>query len=342
MFFFYGEGSNGKTTLLKHVLNILGNYAGTIPPSTLMESQNDSALNDVAGMRGKRFIYSVESDESKKLSESRVKQLTGSDPITARFLYHEYFQFYATFKIYLATNNMPTIGEYSEGIWRRIVCAPFNRQYLGDDKDPLLDQKLSSEYPGILIWMVEGFKLWRKHSLGSAKIVKDFVDKYRNDNDIIGIYIKENCEIAKEDSFKYEVPQVLTSHLWGHFKAWNKKFGGRFIGRNSFYHYFFSKLGIKISQSSCPEIQSRNVLRGVTFTGAKIDFIDEVLTYYSRKTTATNDDKLLDNLEKNDNLSVLENSMPSYKPLQTSTGSLDNVEISDSQIDLSQNLFLDK
>jgi putative DNA primase/helicase len=107
VFILYGVGMNGKSTFLKHIFRILGDYAINTPATTLMEKYNDSIPNDVARLKGTRFVTALESGKSKALAEAQIKQLTGDDPISARYLHREYFDFFATFKIFFATNHKP-------------------------------------------------------------------------------------------------------------------------------------------------------------------------------------------------------------------------------------------
>lgn len=173
IFILYGVGMNGKSTFLKHVYRILGDYAINTPASTLMEKYNDSIPNDVARLKGARLVTAVESGKNKALAESQIKQLTGDDPISARFLHREYFDFFATFKIFFATNHKPNISGTDKGIWRRIMTIPFEKVITPDERDPELDKKLSKEYEGILAWAVRGFELLQKEGLGAvAKITE--------------------------------------------------------------------------------------------------------------------------------------------------------------------------
>lgn len=230
IFILFGSGSNGKSTFLKHVFKMLGEYAVSTPASTLMEKYTGSIPNDIARLKGARFVAAVESGKSKLLAESQIKQLTGDDPIAARFLHHEYFDFFATFKIFFATNHMPKIHGTDKGIWRRIIVVPFERVILPHEVDLKLDEKLEAEYEGILAWAVEGFKKWQAEGLGSASKITDLVKEYQEESDIIGSYIQERCVIA-------EKAKVGASVIVKDMQAWAKENGLPFINRNEFIDY---------------------------------------------------------------------------------------------------------
>jgi hypothetical protein len=106
MFILYGTGANGKSTFLNVIQNILGNYALSTWAETFMKRNNDSATTAMARLRGARFVTISETEQGKRLSEHLIKQVTGNDALTARFLYGEYINFVPTFKIFMASNHI--------------------------------------------------------------------------------------------------------------------------------------------------------------------------------------------------------------------------------------------
>lgn len=124
-FLLWGSGANGKTTFLKTIFGLLGDYAISTRPETFMVKGPDAIPNDVARLRGARFVIAVEADQGQRLAESLVKQATGSDVMTARFMRAEYFDFVPAFKIFLATNHKPIIRGTDLAMWRRVRLIPF-------------------------------------------------------------------------------------------------------------------------------------------------------------------------------------------------------------------------
>ena len=68
-----------------------------------------SIPNDLAMLSSARMVGAVETEDSKRLDEPKIKQITGGDTITARFLHKEFFEFKPQFKIWLATNALPVV-----------------------------------------------------------------------------------------------------------------------------------------------------------------------------------------------------------------------------------------
>jgi len=116
MFVLFGSGANGKTTLLEAVRHVLGDYAGQLPIKTLMVKRWESIPNDIAQLKGLRFVTSSEVEAGERLAEAQTKQLTGGGTLMGRKLYHEYFEFEPTHKIFMDCNHKPTIQGTDEGI----------------------------------------------------------------------------------------------------------------------------------------------------------------------------------------------------------------------------------
>jgi putative DNA primase/helicase len=194
MFILHGTGANGKSTLLGIIKTLLADYAKNCQPDTLTTSRTNGVDNDLARLRGARFVTSIESDEGRRLAEARIKQLTGGDTVTARFLFHEHFEFVPTFKMWLATNHKPEIRGGDEAIWRRLLLIPFNIQIPKPERDLDLPEKLKEELPGILAWAVRGCQRWNSVGLKPPKEVIAATSEYRNEEDRLTAFIDQRCE----------------------------------------------------------------------------------------------------------------------------------------------------
>lgn len=214
MFVLTGVGSNGKSTLLEILRAAFGDFSQQLPPETLMERGPDGGpSNDVARLRGARFVGAVETSENRKLAESRVKQLTGGDTVVARFLHAEFEEFKPVAKMWLATNHRPKVSGTDEGIWRRLRLVPFNKQFTDKEKDSTLPDKLQAELPGILAWVIQGTQLWLREGLGSADVIKAATAEYREEQDTIGQFLDE--ETVSHPNIK-----VSAAALYGAYQQW--------------------------------------------------------------------------------------------------------------------------
>jgi putative DNA primase/helicase len=193
MFILFGSGANGKSTFLNTIMYIMGDYAIATPTETFMRKNGDQITNDIARLRGTRFVTTTEAEQGRRLSEPLIKQITGNDRMTARFLYGEFFSFVPTFKIFMATNHKPVIKGTDYGIWRRIKLIPFTTRIPEEKQDKHLEEKLREEASGILNWLLEGTMRWRREGMNAPQDILNATDEYRGEMDVIGNFIKECC-----------------------------------------------------------------------------------------------------------------------------------------------------
>ena len=218
LFILYGPGANGKSTLIRVAIRLLKDYAGQASADTFMIKRNESLSNDIAILRGARFVSATEVEEGKRLAESLIKQLTGQDWITVRHLYSDFFSFQPQFKIFLATNHRPTIRGTDHAIWRRIRLIPFDVTIPPEKQDPNLSAKLESELPGILNWTLEGCKLWQEEGLGMPDEVKSATDNYQNEMDVLSAFFEDCCVLGDHNLVK-------SSDLYGEYSKWTERSG---------------------------------------------------------------------------------------------------------------------
>jgi P4 family phage/plasmid primase-like protien len=187
-----GEGSNGKSTLLTVIGEMLGgDYATSASADTFVAKHfGDGIPNDLARLRGARFVTAVEL-EKRALDEAKLKWLTGQDKVVARFMRAEFFEFCPQFKIWIACNAKPTISGMGHALWRRIRVIPFDVTFKGKEVDRNLHQKLRAELPGILAWCVRGCLAWQRHGLGRPDMVITATETYRTEMDVVGQFLAD-------------------------------------------------------------------------------------------------------------------------------------------------------
>ena len=227
MFILYGNGANGKSTFINTVMKLMGDYATSTPTETFMQKKGDQASNDIARLKGTRFVSAMEAEYGVKLAEAVIKRLTGDDVISARFLYGEFFDFLPTFKIFMATNHKPKIGGMDNAIWRRIRMIPFEVSFPENKQDRKLSKKLENELPGILAWMVEGALKWGKEGLGNTPAVMEATSAYRHEMSAIETFLDEMC-------IKKETGMVRSSFLYNAYKKWCDENNERVLSTRGF------------------------------------------------------------------------------------------------------------
>ena len=199
---FWGEGANGKSTLLGIAQHVLGDYAGTAPDSLLVLNARQEHPTEMADLQGKRLVVASETEATAKLRVQLVKKLTGEVTIKARKLYRDYVEFPRTHHLVLQTNNKPRISEDTEAVWRRIKLVPFNVVIPAPERDPLLLDKLKDEASGILAWLVFGCLAWQREGIQEPEEVQDATQHYRADSDPLKDFLDDCCCIGPEFTTK--------------------------------------------------------------------------------------------------------------------------------------------
>lgn len=238
----HGEGANGKSVLLRVLSYVLGSYAQTAAPELLVEKKNSSHPTERAELRGARFVHTSETGEGRRWDMSTVKQLTGSDPVKGRFMRGDFFEFLPTWSIVVATNHRPRIVGYDHADWRRILVVPFVTTFQDDDVDLNLLDKLLDESPGILRWVVEGARDYIRSGLAIPDRIREEVQRYRSEQDVIGAFIGETTETTEGFAPRAE--------MWRRYKAWASETGEYCHGRQAFFRLIGDRWGPPQRQSS--------------------------------------------------------------------------------------------
>jgi putative DNA primase/helicase len=238
----YGNGSNGKSTILDMVADVLGDYAGTAAPGLLMNGGRDRHPTEIADLFGRRMITAHETGDGGALREDFVKQATGGDRIKARFMHADFFEFTPTHKLQLLTNHKPIIKGQDVGIWRRVILMPYAARFGGREevnagrahyvKDVGLLERLAAEKVGILAWVVRGAIAWAQDGLQPPDSVLAASKDYQTEQDRIGQFVAECCEVGAE----HFAPLVLGmgGGLYPAYAGWCKEGGTLALSKNRF------------------------------------------------------------------------------------------------------------
>jgi putative DNA primase/helicase len=248
IFIHHGPGANGKTTFQEAIAAALGDYAMRTPTETLLVKRAGGVPNDVARLKGARLVAASETEEGRRLAESLVKDLTGQDTISARFMWAEWFDFKPTHALHLSTNHKPEIRGTDPAIWRRIRLIPWAVTIPPNEQDKKLTEKLRGELPGILAWVVRGCSEWLRQGLKAPEEVRQATKAYRAEMDVLAAFLADCCVRGDDE-------EAFAGELWGAWKRWSeetgeqtgsqKRFGGR-LAERGFLNHRDSKTGRKV------------------------------------------------------------------------------------------------
>lgn len=204
----FGQGSNGKSTILDTVAEVLGDYAATSAPGLLVGNGRDRHPTEIADLFGRRMVTAHETGEGGHLKEDTVKQLTGSDKVKARFMRADFFEFDPTHKLQLLTNYKPVIKGQDNGIWRRVLLMPYLARFGSVEevnagrahfvKDTRIAERLKAEIQGVLTWVVEGARMWFQDGLQPPDAVLAASRDYQEEQDRVGQFVRECCELGPD------------------------------------------------------------------------------------------------------------------------------------------------
>lgn len=194
----YGSGRNGKSTFWNTIANVLGTYTGHLSADALTTGVRRNVKPEMAEVKGKRLIISAELEEGKRLNTSIVKQLCSTDEIYAEKKYMKPFSFTPSHTIVLYTNYLPHVGGNDEGIWRRLIVIPFKATIAKRNDIKNYAQYLTEKAgPAVLQWIIEGAQrtIQQNYQLTTPVAVTKAVRAYHADNDWLGHFLNENCEL---------------------------------------------------------------------------------------------------------------------------------------------------
>jgi len=234
LFFIYGPGANGKSVLLETILGIMGDYSQTSPIETFTTSDIDRHPTELARLHGSRLVTATETEEGRRWAESRIKQLTGGDRVSARFMRQDFFEYAPQFKLVIAGNHKPGLRSVDEAIKRRFNLILFDVVIPVEERDTRLARKLKREWPGILAWMIEGCIDWRRRGLDAPKAVQQATEHYLAQEDMFAMWMEEACE--RDPKAWTSRSDLFQSWSWWTYKAKERcgtraEFGQKFEDR---------------------------------------------------------------------------------------------------------------
>ena len=233
-YIFWGEGRNGKGTILETLKEILGEgLAAPIRSEMIMDTfqRNSNGPNpELLDLQGKRIVWASETSEGKKLNSEKVKLFTGGDTLSARLNYsNEIISFKPTHTLFMLTNNKPRISAQDTAVWDRLRLIPFSMRFVDNPekenerkKDMNLQEKLLKEASSIFAWLVEGCLEWQKDGMNPPSIVLQSMQEYRLDEDPTQQFVNACCVTG-------EGYRARTQTLYDAFVEWFKELYGEHI-----------------------------------------------------------------------------------------------------------------
>ncbi len=201
LLFLHGTGRNGKSTFLDVLQWLWGDYSRRAPAQTFLHSQTSQHPTDIAGLQGARLVVGSELPKGKTWDEAVIKDLTGGEKQTARFMRGDFFDFMPQLTLMIAGNNMPSFRGVDEAIRARVVLVPFTVTILAAQRDQSLPAKLRAEAPAIMRWAIDGAKRWLEDGLRVPDSIAAASQEYFDDEDTLGQFLTDETVPAQTGSF---------------------------------------------------------------------------------------------------------------------------------------------
>lgn len=217
-FWLQGDGSNGKSTLLRVLIGMSGSAARALNLGML--ERDTYQLAELAGVR---VVMCSESPVGLKVADSLVKSLVSGETMSVRAPYGKSFQLEPICKVWWAMNNPPRVADTSEGFWRRVKVVPFRACFgrRGQVADVDLKDKLLAEMPGIFNWALEGLHDLESEGWTACAQIEDATMAYRESNDVERAFIEACC--VEGDGLQVGGKQLYTAY-----QEWCKETGHRY------------------------------------------------------------------------------------------------------------------
>ena len=246
-FCLFGEGNNGKTTLLELFRHILGDYSSQVMIDSLMTrraQESNASLADLADLRGARFVTTSETEAGQRLAEGKLKYLTGMSEVKTCRKYENPVTFAPTHKIFIDANHRPVVRGSDTAIWTRLKLIPFIVSIPDDEIDKNLLNKLKAEVAGVLAWAVKGCLEWKKDGLAEPDEVRASVGTWRTEDDPHKEFFEDECEFDPSQS-------IPVSRMWDAFRTW--------AGENGLRHPSKERLYKELRLRGCTQVVERPI-----------------------------------------------------------------------------------
>ena len=219
-FLAYGESGAAKSTWVRLLHGILGDYAVAIPGRALLAKKPGQKDYDTYILAGARLATTVETTAGRRLDEETIKAITGQDILHGERKYENVFAFRSKAKLLMATNHRPTVRDTDDAIWKRIKPIKFAAKVSDSEKiDKIEEVLIAEEGPGVLAWFVKGCLEWQeKKGLIYPENITNDAKSYRKEQDEVQTFIAEACVIGKEE-------KVSAHDLYVGYVKWSKESG---------------------------------------------------------------------------------------------------------------------
>jgi putative DNA primase/helicase len=236
--YLHGVTNSGKSTIIKTLYQMFQPISSNVEPSTFMVKFGESIPNDIARLAGKRFVFTSETKLGSIADGALLKRLSAKDPITARFMRQEFFEYVPEFLIFIATNYLPVISGEDSALKRRILIVPFERTVPDNEVDGDLPRKFLREQEGIFNRIINALKDYEVNGLCIPPEVRDKVNQYVDSSNMLLRFYIETLEICDDEK------GMSARRLYSLYSDWSNAHGLKPMSEPQFKILFEKTSGI--------------------------------------------------------------------------------------------------
>jgi P4 family phage/plasmid primase-like protien len=223
--FMVGPGANGKSTMLKVFINLLGKE------NTIELSLDDLARSfNIPYLQDKLLVTCTEMVTREPSAVSVLKKCISGDMVSGEHKYKQRIDFWPSAKFCFALNEVPNIVDKSYGFARKVLILRFDQRFEGEKKDVDLLEKLLAERNGIFLWMLEGaVDLIRRRGFAKSQIAEEERQKFLQEMNPFLMWVSERAEVGAGQ-------KAVADSLYEDYRTWADKGGLKALGKIKFYH----------------------------------------------------------------------------------------------------------
>lgn len=244
--FAHGLGANGKTTLLGVIQRLVGigddGYSISAPAEMLLATHQQGHPTEIARLAGARLVVTSELEDGQRFAEARIKQLTGRDVISGRFMRQDWFSFVPTHTLWLLANHQPAVKAGGPAFWRRLRLLPFEHTVPPEARIPDLEDRLvEQEGPAILAWLITGARDYFTHGLAEPASVRAATDTYAADQDTVARFVADECVVGDPNA---QHLQTKVAAVRAAYERWCRVEGEEPVSAKSFTQQLRARFGV--------------------------------------------------------------------------------------------------
>ena len=211
IFFFWGHGRNGKGSLTRLMIHILGTqFVGVLRGTELIVSKYDSdrAKRTYNKLEGARLATTSEA-VGENLNLQMLKEMTGGDRLASAKMRQDDRTFAPTHKLILPTNERPVLPN-DAAFKGRVYFVPFRADFTDRAKqDPELEPTMQREAPGFLAKLIALCPevIANINTLSAPQSVLDSTREMLEENDLAGQFKEDMLESTPGKHLSFEAAQ---------------------------------------------------------------------------------------------------------------------------------------